>query len=68
MPGWLESFLISLFITIGDRLVAKGMLKAEEFAKTRAEIEKAREYQKIVDKPGGASREERRKAEDDMYS
>lgn len=68
MSGWLESFLISLFIAIGDRLVAKGMLKAEEFLKTKAEIEKAREYQKIIDKPGGASREERRKAEDDMYS
>lgn len=71
MPGWLESFLIKLFISLGNHLVSKGIVKAEKWINVQAELaaneKKAGEYQKVVDKPD-STREERRRAEDDLLS
>lgn len=63
----MQSFLIALFMAIGKQLVAWGLLKGEELIAIEKRIQEAREYQKVVDKPGN-TREERRRAEDDFLS
>lgn len=71
MPGWLESFLIKLFLALGSMLLSKGKIKAENWLSVQAELKenekKADEYQKVVDKPN-STREDRRRAEDDLLS
>jgi hypothetical protein len=69
MPGWLESFLIKLFLALGGMLLSKGKIKAENWLSLQEELgnntKKAEDYQKVVDKPD-STREERRRAEDDL--
>lgn len=67
MPGWLESFLIALFLAVGKKLAARGLILVEELVAIETKIKKAKEYQKIADKPDN-TREERRRAEDDFLS
>jgi hypothetical protein len=71
MPGWLESFLIKLFLALGSMLLSKGKIKVEGWlaieAELKANTKKAEDYQKVVDKPD-ATREERQRAEDDLLS
>lgn len=63
----IESFLVSLFVAIGKQLALWGLLKASEIVELERKLKKAREYQKVVNKPGN-TREERRSAEDDLLS
>ena len=63
----MQSFLIALFIAIGKQLMAWGLLEAEDIQRVETKIKAAKEYQKVVDKPDN-TREERRRAEDDLLS
>ena len=66
MAALFESFLIHLFISVGEILVKKGFASVETWLKIQADIKAAREYQSKVNE--GVSREERKKAEDDFFS
>lgn len=71
MPGWIEKFLIALFVALGERLFAKGEAYAKSWKSLRDELsqneKKANEYQGVVDNPE-STREDRRRAEDDLLS
>jgi len=67
MASWLDSIIISLFLTIAKRLVVKGLLEGFRIVQLEGDIRKAREYQKTVDNPE-ATREDRRRAEDDLLN
>lgn len=65
----MQSFLVSLCLAILEKLLVKGTsayVKYEALRKELADNKKASEdYQKVVD--SGASREERRRAEDNIF-
>lgn len=61
----LESLLIKLFFALGDRLITEGSEYFQNWLDLKEAVEKARKYKEVVDKPGN-TREERRKAEDEL--
>lgn len=67
MAAWLESFLITLSLKVIQWAIQKGKLKAEQFADLQAGLAKARKYQDVVNDPK-STREDRKKAEDDLLS
>lgn len=64
----MQSFLVALCMAVLEKLLVKGTQEYLKYEALRAELKKnkedAEDYQKVVD--GGASREERRKAEDEL--
>ena len=64
----MQSFLVALCLAVLEKLLVKGTQEYVKFEALRAELKKNKEasedYQKVVD--SGASREERRRAEDDL--
>ncbi|WP_413581099.1 hypothetical protein [Bdellovibrio sp. HCB288] len=67
----MESFLIALILAAGERLAAKGKIKMERWSDFQAELKSnqiaASKYQEVVNSKA-ASREERRKAEDELLN
>ena len=61
----LESFLIKLFFALGDRLITEGSEYFQNWLDLKEAVERARKYKEVVDKPVN-TREERRKAEDEL--
>ena len=68
MSGLLERFLVSLSLAILDKLVVKGTAEFQKYMDFKKAMADAEAYQKVVDKPEEASREDRRKSEDDLLS
>lgn len=66
----MQGFLVSLCLAILEKLVVKGTVAFEHYLALKSELEKnkraSEKYQKVVD--SNASREERRKAEDELLS
>jgi hypothetical protein len=62
----MESFLIDLCLALLEKLLVKGSQAFGHYLALKDAVQKAKEYQKVVDKP--TTREERRRAEDDLLS
>lgn len=74
MPAWIGKLLAPIFLALGEFLLSKGKsfiawLQLQEKIKDelKENTKRAEEYQKVVDKPD-STREERRRAEDDLLS
>lgn len=67
----IESFLVALCMAILEKLITKGSIAFSHYMALKKELdendEKYKKYKKVVDDPK-ATREERRKAEDDVLS
>jgi hypothetical protein len=65
----MQGFLVALILDVLERLIVKGSKAYFHYMELRAELEanikKAKSYMDVVDKVG-ASRDERKKAEDDL--
>lgn len=66
----MQSFLVALCMAILEKLITKGTQEWVKYEALREELsrnkQKADDYQKVVDKP--STREDRRKAEDDLLN
>lgn len=64
----MQSFLVSLCMAILEKLITRGTQEWVKYEALRDELarnkQKADDYQKVVDKP--STREDRKKAEDDL--
>lgn len=67
MPGWLESLLVTLFIAIGEKLVAAGKVEAGKWIDMQDAIKRGKKYDQIIKDPN-SSLEDRLRAEDELGS
>ena len=67
----MQSFLVSLLMAVLEKLLVKGTAAFQRYMDLKKALEEneqaAKEYQKTVDNPA-TSREDRKKAEDDLLS
>lgn len=62
----METFLIDLCLAILEKLLVRGSQAFDHYLALKDAVQKAKDYQKVVDKP--TTREERKRAEDDILS
>lgn len=67
MPGWLESFLIALFLAVGEKLAAKGRVKIDQWKDMSEAIKRGEKYDQVIKDPN-SSLEDRLRAEDELGS
>lgn len=67
----MQSFLVTLCMAILEKLLVKGTIAFDRYLELKKELEKnqktAQDYNKVVNDPK-ATREDRRRAEDDSLS
>lgn len=67
----MQGLLINILLAVLEKLIVKGTIAFQKYMELKAALEenekKAQDYQKVVDDPK-ATREDRKKAEDELLS